>query len=551
MWAQRLDYGYYSKPPGIAFVIWAAQRVGEMLGIAGDGAGGGSGAALMPVIRMPAVVFGTISGLLSWGLARRMFRDDRVGLAVIVLSAAVPMFAVGSLLITIDSPMYLCWAGVVVCLWRVVEENSKLKTQNAKRLGVGWLYAAGVCGAVGMLFKPVLIALPLSVLVGMWWDVGMRRAFKTWHAVGALVVMALSQVPVVVWNANHGWVTFRHILTQGGMGKQASEAKDSILSRFGVFVGGQAGGMGGLIFFLLVLAVVVAFRELRRKDKSGAAGTVEATAISSFERTRWVFLLSFFLPLWGFYFVMNFWKGTEPNWPAASYFTGMILLAAVVVKRWHSPLPKVRRDSRRWTVATVIWGLFLTGAAMNLQRIYPWLGTKLKPLEGTAAYEKSWWNPRKWDPAAIKLRGMQARADAIQVIRQEMIAANGEEPLIIAGRYDAASSLNFYLPGHPFVYCIMSSVGGRQSQFDVWPGLGQRVTGPDGTERFAFSGKSAILVGLDMNNPDVRTLLEQAFTTIGPKEVIAVAYQGVTLKRLSVYRASGFRQPPERKGKVY
>jgi hypothetical protein len=222
-----------------------------------------------------------------------------------------------------------------------------------------------------------------------------------------------------------------------------------------------------------------------------------------------------------------------------------------VVKRWHSPLPKVRRDSRRWTVATVIWGVFLTGAAMNVHRVYPWLATKLKPLEGTAAYDKSWWHPGKWNPAAKKLQGMQARADAIQAIRQEMIVAGGEEPLIIAGRYDTASSLSFYLPGHPFVYCIMSSVGGRQSQFDVWPGLSQRVTGPDGTERFAFSGKSAILVGLDMNNPDVRTLLEQAFTTIGPREVISVAYQGVVLKRLSVYRASGFRQPPEQRGKVY
>src|SRR5678816_3966763 len=31
-WSRHLDYGYYSKPPGIAWVFWVAQRVGDALG---------------------------------------------------------------------------------------------------------------------------------------------------------------------------------------------------------------------------------------------------------------------------------------------------------------------------------------------------------------------------------------------------------------------------------------------------------------------------------------------------------------------------------------
>jgi 4-amino-4-deoxy-L-arabinose transferase-like glycosyltransferase len=558
MWAQQLDYGYYSKPPGIAFVIWVAQRVGEMLGMTGDG----SGAALMPVIRMPAVLFGTLSGLLSWALARRVFRDDRVGLAAIVLSAAVPMFAVGSLLITIDSPMYLCWAGTVYCLWRVVSgqwsvASGEGKGDRGKGIGgsggrgrVVWLYAAGVCAAAGMMFKPVLIAVPLCAAVGAWGDGGMRRALKTWHALGAVAVMALSQVPVVVWNANHGWVTFRHILTQGGLSGQASTGGDSMLKRFGIFLGGQAGGLGGLLFVLLAIAVFLALRAMWGKGAT-AKRRVDDLPTDACEHTRYVFLLSFLLPLWGFYFVMNFWKGTEVNWPAAGYFTGMALLAGVVVRQWNSAVPKVRRDWRGWTTAAVIWGLILTGMALNLHRVYPWLATKLPPVTsvGKSEYDKSWWNPRKWDPAAIKLRGLQARADGVQAIRREM-TQGGEEPLIITGRYDTSSSLNFYLPGHPFVYCIMSSVGGRQNQFDVWPGLSQRVKDARG-EHYLFEGRAAILVGLDLNNPKVKALLERAFTVIGPREVVPVTYGGIVLKEVPVYRAWGFRQPPEQKGASY
>jgi len=168
-WSRHLDFGYYSKPPGIAWVLAAAEYIGKALGLTGDS----SGPALMPVLRMPAVLFGVCSGLLSLSLARRMFRDDRAALAVIVLSAAVPMFAIGSLLITIDSPMYLCWAATVYCLWSVVE-----KTKDERRK-TKWLYAAGVCAGVGMMFKPVLIAIPICAVIAAWGDVRIRRAFNT------------------------------------------------------------------------------------------------------------------------------------------------------------------------------------------------------------------------------------------------------------------------------------------------------------------------------------------------------------------------------------
>jgi 4-amino-4-deoxy-L-arabinose transferase-like glycosyltransferase len=539
MWAQRLDYGYYSKPPGIAFVIWAAQRFGELLGITGDG----SGAALMPVIRLPAVLFQILSGWLSFALARRVFRDDRVGLAAVLLSAAVPMFAVGSLLITIDSPMYLCWAATVYCLWRAVEAND-----NARGWGVGgWLYAAGFCAALGMLFKPVLIAIPLSAAVGAWADPAMRRALKTRHSLGALAVMALSQVPVVLWNANHGWVTFRHILTQGGLSKQTPG--DSIFSRFGVFLGGQIGGMGVLLFILLAIAVFLALRAVWRKDPS-ARRRIDDLPLGPFDRTRFVFLLSFFLPLWGFYFFLNIRKGTEVNWPAAGYFTAMALLAGVVVRQWHSTVPKVRRDWRGWTTAAILLGLLLVVAAQNLHRAYPWMVAKLKPLEGTDAYAKSWWNPRKWDPAATKLRGLQSRAAAIDVLRRQMTLQDGQEPLLITGRYDLSSSLNFYLPGHPFVFCIMSNVGGRQNQFDIWPGLDQRVKDARGGH-YLFEGRSAILIGFDLNNKTTKALLERMFTKIEPVEPIPVTYGGIVLKKLPVCRAWGFREPPPSKAGIY
>ena len=86
---------------------------------------------------------------------------DRAGKqGVIVLSAALPMIAEGSLLIKIDSPRYMCWAAVVFSSWREFENGG----------GKKWMYVAGLCAAAGMLFKPVLIALPVCVLIAARYD---------------------------------------------------------------------------------------------------------------------------------------------------------------------------------------------------------------------------------------------------------------------------------------------------------------------------------------------------------------------------------------------
>ncbi len=513
-WARHLDYGYYSKPPGIAWTIAAALRVGRLLHLTGDG----SGAALMPVVRMPAILFGCLSGLLSLFLARRMFRDDRAALAVIALSAAVPMFAVGSLLITIDSPMYLCWAATVYCLWRAVEAP-----------GPRWMYLAGLACAAGMLFKPVLIALPLCALVGAWGDPAMRRAFKSWHSAGAIGLVLLSQVPFVVWNARHGWVTFKHIGSQGGLVGPGEAHKSWLapLQRMVSFLGGQAGGMGGLLFVLLVIAVVLAWRWQRRAAES--------------EALRWRFLLAFSVPLWGFYCVMNLWKGTEVNWPAASYFAGMVLLAGVVVRQWPT-----HRGWRRWTIATVVWGFLLTMAALNLQRAYPFVARKLAPLAGTPDYDKSRWFPGKWDPASKKLRGLAERGGVVGSEAAAFELAAGQPPLIVSGRYDLSSSLAFYLPGHPFVYCVMSQVGGRRSQYDLWPGLNERSA--DG--RLVNAGKPVLLVG-NFDQAAFEQVIRPAFARIDPPVVGQIVVDGVLLRTVTMRRAWGFRGLAGTQGDVY
>jgi 4-amino-4-deoxy-L-arabinose transferase-like glycosyltransferase len=546
-WARHLDYGYYSKPPGIAWTLAAALRLGQLLHLTGDN----SGAALMPLLRMPAVLFATLSGLLSALLARRIFKDDRAALAVTALSAAVPMFAVGSLLITIDSPMYLAWAATLYCLWRVVEssgQSSVASGQNPEpsslttdhwRLATRWMIAAGLACSIGMLFKPVLIALPLCALVAAYVDPLLRRAFLTKSALIALLLVLASQIPVILWNAHHHWVTFLHISTQGGLTGTEPTPLLRRVSRMAEYVAGQAGGMGALPFILLTAAIITTLKHLRQKP---TPNTERPTPNDASPSDHWPlttdhayrFLLSFSLPLWLFYFLLSFWKGTEINWPAASYFTGMILLAGVVVQKWPTSKPW-----RTWTLTTITVGFTLTLAAMNLQRLYPLLAPKLAALP-PEKHDKSFLFPGKWDPAAKKLRGFNQRAQLVEQERAAFEKDTGKPPLIVTGRYDLSSSLAFYMPNHPFVLSIMSAVGGRQNQYDLWPGLNDQ--NPDHT--FVHAGENVLLVG-NFDDAAFTSTLVPAFSRIDPPITLPISIDGITLRYVTTRRAYNFQGLPK------
>ena len=532
LWSQpgHLDTGYYSKPPAIAWVMRAAETAGQFCGIPH---------ATMPVLRTAAVAFSILTGLLSIALARRIFRDDRVALMVTVLSAAVPMFVVGALLITIDSPMFVCWAATLYCLWRAIE-GAEVPTRAAPAC---WLYAAGAAMGVGMLFKPVLIAIPLCELLAAWRNADIRRRLFRWHALGALVLMLAMQTPYLIWNAQHHWVMFLHIRGQAGMQNAAPAPGSGFnLLRPLNFLGTQAGGMGGVLFVLLVCAVIAGVRHMRR----GRASSRVETALPSDDARRaamaFSFLVCFTVPLFAFYFLLALFTNVEPNWPAASYFTGMLLLAGVAGGFWADRTHRDHRAWKGWVIAAVVWGLTAATIVQNMQWFYPLAQSHLAPLAGTQpgyeppAYEKSWWQPRHWD-VSLRLREPLPRAQVVQQEVDAMTATTGQ-PLVVAGRYNIASSLSFYLHGRPFVFCIGPWLGNRQSQYDIWPGLDEK----DAAGRFVYAGRDVLYVG-DLDAAG-EALLRGAFERVDAPQMKAEMFMGIDLRPIRVQRCYGFRGLP-------
>lgn len=520
LWSKHLAWGYYSKGPGIALIIHVAIVVGRWFGVAH---------ATMPVIRTPAVLFAFVSGLASFILARRMFRDDRAGLMLMVLSAGMPVFAVGSLLMTIDSPMYLSWALASLCVWLAVEPHrgadGAILEEPDRRASWFWLYLAGLLAGLGILCKPIPIFLPPSLAFSALFNRYLRQRLATWHSLVAVLIMLVIQIPTLVWNSDHNWVMFRHIGGEGGLERHFNLLKhlEHIPAQVAIYVGSQAGICAGIVFVLLILAFVDAVKKCRLQANSAAVA-------------HWVFLLSLALPLFGFYFLLSFWTKVEPNWPAAGYFSAMILLAGIATERWNNA--RENKYYRRWLVTAVAFGFCLYVLAENTQRFYP-LVAHLDPTGKR-------FPAVRWDPA-FRLHDLRIRGLAVSKVRLSMWPGHGPLPLVISDRWDEASSLAFYLPDHPFVYCIESLTGARESQFNLWPGIDQ--TNP-ATGKLRFLGRNAVLIGW-FSEAQLKQIVLPAFAHVGKMQMIPLYYHGVFMKNLALWKCYGFKGFPKIPGKPW
>ena len=106
-WSRQLDWGYYSKPPMVAWLIAAATSIG------------GSSAF---TVRLPAVFLGTFSLVWIYLLATTLY-GRRAGFWGVCLAAATPGNVALSLLMTIDAPFLFCWSAALYFFWRLIQAD--------------------------------------------------------------------------------------------------------------------------------------------------------------------------------------------------------------------------------------------------------------------------------------------------------------------------------------------------------------------------------------------------------------------------------------------
>lgn len=484
-WSLRLDWSYYSKGPLVAFLIRASC---ELLGPLSVALTGDPAAA----VRFPAIMCHAAL-LAGWYvLAAGVFRSPALGLAVVAAAAALPVVRIASILMTIDPPFLACWAWALVCVWRGLETGRP-----------GWWAGAGVCTALGILAKYTMALFPAAVLAYL---VFHRRG--EFRRPGVWLLLAggvLGWVPVVVWNAQHDWVTFRHVFGQVGVGG-AGAARISPLAGAGNFLVGQIGVMFAL-WLVAFLAAAWRFRPTRETD----------------EGVRLLWWVS--VPVWGLFAAASTVKSGQPNWPAPAYVGGLVLAVAWVREALSGPL-------RRWVIAgtafSVVVGLAFVAALQSPRVVRPFLASVSGPPTDARPYPA-----RRFDLTA-RLAGWRQLAGEVDALCEQVRAETGLEPVVVGTNWTMPGVLRFYRLGNPEAYAI-GTVNGtdRYSQYDL-----ERPN--PAADAQAFRGRPFVIVGWATD----ATLA--GFDRVGPPVRVVHAEGGVPLVGWDVRVGYGFRGFPAR-----
>jgi len=278
-WSRQLDWGYYSKPPMVAWLIGLSTALLGSTAFA---------------VRLPAVLLGTLGLFWMYLLAARLY-GRQAGFWAALLTAATPGNAALALLMTIDAPFLFCWCGALYCFWRFLEGG---------RSGAFWLAAATLVTGLGLLSKQTMIGfLPLA-LVFLRVSPADRCRLRTPALWAWIAGSLLFLIPVLLWNIQHNWITAEH--TSGHFSGAAAGIVKR-LSRFGEFLAGQFGGGTPVTMALYAAVLLLTARGFRHIDR----------------RACYLFCFSG-LPMAGV-LGLALVQRVQPNWPASFVPAGLVL----------------------------------------------------------------------------------------------------------------------------------------------------------------------------------------------------------------------------------
>lgn len=483
-WSRHLDWSYYSKGPLVAWIIRAGCELFGPLAVATDG-------TLMPAVRLPAALCG--GGLLAgvYVLTWQSYRSDRLAFWVVV--AGLTSFAVAalSLLMTIDAPFLCLWAWALVFgRWALVD-------------GKNWAWVpTGLLVALGILAKPTMALWLLSAGLFVLATPTHRRLFGHWGFWVMGLVAGLSAVPILYWNSQHDWVTFRHVAVQAGVAESRKTGGVRWLGPF-EYAAGQFALLLGYWFVVWALAVV-------RCRPWGD------TPIG----LRYLWWMS--VPTFAVFGLSSGLASGQLNWPVSTYLAGAVLGAGWLAQEL-SP-PAARRDRRFFAIALGA-GLLLTLLAHNT-RLVTAVVAPLLPHDSAEHRTPA----RIIDPAA-RLKGWRYLGTELDRLRSQVHTAEGADPVLAGSRWDVPGLLSFYTDGHPQAYTLgLMLRHDRHSQYDLW-----HPNPADDAQ--AFRGRTFLVVAAG----DPRGALAPAFEAVSDPQEFVYRENGRALAIWYVCVCRGYR----------
>lgn len=287
VWSRTLDWGYFSKPP---LVAWAIAATTAAFGNAEW------------AVRLAAPLAHAGAAFVLYLLGRRMYGVE-AGVWAGVGWALMPGVQLSSVVISTDALMLPSIALALYAAWRLSETRS---------LAHGALL--GFAGGIGFLAKYGMSFFFAGLALAALLSPQVRRGLMSKAGAAAAATAAAVAAPNLIWNALNDFATVGHTAANANLQAELFNPEE-----LGQFFVDQLGVFGPILFLaLFVLLGAAALGRWRLGDREK-------------------FLIAFVLPPLLIIAGQAFLSRAHANWAAATYPAAMVLVSAMLAqgrRRW-------------------------------------------------------------------------------------------------------------------------------------------------------------------------------------------------------------------------
>lgn len=277
VWSQALTFGYYSKPPLIAWIIGVSDSI---IGHSSFS------------VRIFAPLIHFLITLILWRCAYKLYDDSpkasRIGRISALLWALMPAVGLGSSVISTDTPMLLFWC---LALYFILPSNSVTHLSARIYLIAGLL--------VGLALLSKYAGIYFMLCASLWLMTAhvssYSKRFLCFVTLNAGILIVIS--PNLIWNLNNGLVTILHLSENANLSQPSysfNEVKEFWQGQFFVFG---------------PLSLVCFFTAIFKREKHS------------------LFLLLFSIPIFLIISIQAYVKEANANWAVAAYPAATLLVA--------------------------------------------------------------------------------------------------------------------------------------------------------------------------------------------------------------------------------
>jgi len=228
-WSKDLDWGYFTKPPMIAWVIATTTS------LFGDAEW---------AVRLSSPLLHSLTAYMIFRTARFIY-DAKTGLWAAAIYLLMPAVWLSSGIVSTDVPLLLCWI-IALNAW------AHLRDDPAWR----WIVQLGVAVGLGLLSKYAMLFFFPPIILAILFDKPTRRGLLNLKGCVAAILILVCVTPNILWNMQNDFATFDHTAANANLDAKALFHPGELLS----FWGEQFGVFGPLTLIFLFLALIATFR---------------------------------------------------------------------------------------------------------------------------------------------------------------------------------------------------------------------------------------------------------------------------------------------------